>query len=217
MKKNVVVKWVMLFLILLFPSLLYIILSTGEINFIALPKYGPKKVVETTNGDVDTLYYQIPGFQLADQTGKTVSLGTFQNDVKVFNFLCTDCGSFSERVVSEIAQLHLQFEKHTDLSFISIVLSEDGTINQSKLLGDNEMSDDWFLLPTKPNLARSLAKKALLIDEYDKNKGTDQLVLVDKQNRIRGYYNGKEYLEVKELIDAIKVLKAEEFIPRKEK
>ena len=40
-------------------------------------------------------------------------------------------------------------------------------------------------------------------------------VIIDRNNHIRGYYNGAEYLEVKEMIDAIKVLKAEEFIPKK--
>lgn len=206
----------MLFLILLFPSLLYVILSTGEVNFISLPTYGPKQVVKTDDG-VDTVYYQIPSFQLKDHQNKPLSLSDFEGDVKVFTFLCTGCGGYSERIVSEIAQLHLQFEKYTDLSFISIVLTESDSLNVNKLLGDNEKTDDWYLLPTVPSLAQTLAKKTLLIEDFVENKGTDQLVLVDKKNRIRGYFNGKEYLEVKELIDAIKVLKAEEFIPRKEK
>ena len=43
------------------------------------------------------------------------------------------------------------------------------------------------------------------------------LVLIDKKGHIRGYRDATQYVEVKELADDIKILKAEEFIPRKSK
>jgi protein SCO1/2 len=42
-------------------------------------------------------------------------------------------------------------------------------------------------------------------------------ILVDPKGRIRGYYDGTKYAEVKKLMDAIKILYKEEFVPLKEK
>jgi len=44
---------------------------------------------------------------------------------------------------------------------------------------------------------------------------SDQLVLIDKDQRIRGFFTGTDPVEIERLIDDIKLLKASEYIPRK--
>ena len=43
------------------------------------------------------------------------------------------------------------------------------------------------------------------------------VLLIDKQNKVRGVYSGQEYSKMKELGEDIKALKAQEFVPRKKR
>ena len=220
MQNTTVRKWVILFLILLFPSLLYVFLSTGKHQIIRLPHFGPKEfIAEPGKKRVDTTYYSIPSFVLIDQNQTEVSLSTIDKNTKVFSFICIDCeNSPSKRILAELAQLQLQFEKRTDLKFITLVVDAENVDSlkyQNFIQESNPSASLWKICKTENQLAKNFATNSLLIEDYSENKGSSFFVIIDRNNHIRGYYNGAEYLEVKEMIDAIKVLKAEEFIPKK--
>ena len=221
MANSKVRKWLILFLVLLFPSLLYVLLSTGKHHIIRLPHFGPKQFVAQEGvKKVDTTYYQVPSFQFIDQQGNTISSSELAIKTKVYSLTCFTCrGNFSERLTSELAQLQLRFENRSDLVLISLIV-DGNTLSESQkteLINKYAPKDDFWKISFLDNsFCQQFAESALLLDNFVPNIGSPTFVLVDINNHIRGYYNGIEYLEVKDLIDGIKVLKAEEFIPRKE-
>ena len=107
MQNPTVGKWIILFLILLFPSLLYVFLSTGKHQIIRLPHFGPKEfIAEPGEKRVDTTYYSIPSFVFTDQNQTEVSSYALDKNTKVFSFICIDCeNSPSKRILAELAQL----------------------------------------------------------------------------------------------------------------
>lgn len=221
MPQKQVRKWIGLFLILLFPSLLYVVLSTGKHQIIRLPYYGEKKFVANDEVKrVDTTYYSIPQFSAANHLGEKISLNFISGKTTVFSFVCANCNnSSSDRLNAEFAQLQLQFENRKDLNLISFVvngtnLDSAQKVNYIKNCSPND--NFWQICFTDNAISKTFAQAGLLIEDYIDNIGSPTFVLVDSKLHIRGYYNGIEYLEVKELIDGIKVLKAEEFIPKKQ-
>ena len=89
---------------------------------------------------------------------------------------------------------------------------------------DAGATDDgrWLFLTGDKSELYDHARKAYFIGVQEGNQSageeaflhSDQLVLIDKEQRIRGYYTGTDPVEIKRLIDEIKVLKASEYIPR---
>lgn len=209
---NIKQKWVFLFLILLFPSLTYLVLSTGKIHFTTLPIYGPRTVV-----DSDTVFHTITNFNLPNHKGESVSLTDFEGKYKIVNFICAECETSVDRLNGEFAQLQLQFKNRTDLSFLTFIINSDNFDKASlaSFVKSQEPGSFWFFIQTDASVAKELALKSFLLKDFSPQKGSDYFVLLDQQNRIRGFYNGIEYVKVKELIDAVKVLKAEEFRPMK--
>jgi len=65
-------KSLILILILLVPSLAYLVLTTGKHNIKKLQYFGPKSLA--ANGK-DTIYHTIPAFSLIDQDGKPFGEG----------------------------------------------------------------------------------------------------------------------------------------------
>jgi len=220
MQNTAVRKWLFLFFILLFPSLLYVVLSTGKHQIIRLPYFGPKEFVADDDARrVDTTFYKIPNFAFIDYLGNEISASTIANQTKVFSLVCAKCeNSFSKRLLAEQAQLQLKLEKRTDLKFVTLIVDAnnlDSLEFQAFIKNSNPNDNVWKIAVLDNKLAKTFAENSLLLDNYFENKGSSTFVLVDRNNHIRGYFNGEKYLEVKELEDAIKVLKAEEFIPKK--
>ena len=87
----------------------------------------------------------------------------------------------------------------------------------------NAEKSRWHFLTGEKKELYDLARYGYFITALDGDGGADdfihseKFVLVDKLGRIRGYYDGTSKEDVDKLIDEIKVLKAEEFIPKKEK
>ena len=66
MKKKIII----LLFLLTFPSVFYVLLTTGKHNFIHLPFIGEKELA--ANGK-DTIYHSIPDFKFANQDGDTIT------------------------------------------------------------------------------------------------------------------------------------------------
>lgn len=204
-------KPALLFLILLFPSLLYILLSTGKHKFNKLPYLGNKTLSQTG----DTIYHKINPFLFTNHQGNEVTLGQFDGKIKLISILCPSCNKGSKRVKSELAQIDLQFKEYPNLVFLNFVYKP----NQNKLAfielcstPPNAMAEKWHFIVPDSNLLVNVAKNSLLLSDFDTKWGSDKLILADSRNQIRGIFDGTAYLQVKELIDAIKALRKEEFL-----
>ena len=76
--------------LLVVPVVIFYMLSAGSHNFTTLPIYG-ERIPPDANTQKDTIYYQIPNFEVTDQTGKQLNLQSFDDKIFVANFFFASC------------------------------------------------------------------------------------------------------------------------------
>lgn len=214
-------KAVTLLFILLFPSVLYIVLTTGKHNFIHLPYYGPKEpVTKTVDGKqiTDTIYHTIPPFSFINQDKKIITEKDFDNKIYVANFFFATCKSICPKMNSQLQRVQESFKNMKNLAFISHTVNPKMDTAEALAAYANMIHADtknWYFVTGDKKSIYDLAMNGYLIaaaEDASADGGffhSEMLVLVDKEKRIRGFYDGTSIVEVNKLIDDIKVLTAE--------
>mgnify|MGYP001029519171 FL=1 len=205
--------------ILILPSLLYVISTTGKHNFVLLPFYGPKELHPTEkvkSGAPDTMYYKIPSFEFEDVEGGAINPTSLDSQILVFSFFCTDCTPEGKRVAEQMASVQAAVEKGGDVTLVSFTVDPENDNSQKlQALGEgfNRNENIWKLISAPKTEVYNFAVDGLLIGEEDSIRYKDGLlqsntiVLVDHNGHIRGYFDGIQYTETKELKDAIQQLR----------
>ena len=215
-------KSVLLLVILLLPALIYLFFSTGKHGFMHLPIYYPedaKTSIVDGKEKTDTVYHTIPPFRFIDQDGDSISEKNFEDKVFVANFFFTTCPSICPKMMSEMRRLHEATAKTDDLLIIShsvnpIHDSVPVLAEYAKLIHAD--SKKWMLVTGNKKDIYDMAG----VDGYKLAVGEDasapggffhseMMILVDKNKRIRGYYDGTDSTQVNKLINDIKILSAE--------
>lgn len=198
-------KWGLLFLILLFPSLLYIGLSTGKHNLFSLPYYGTYEV----NNSGDTVYDALNLKE--DLAAAWAELDTSNT---VIAFIDQSNMELSSRIGTQLSSLAEKLSPMED--FRILLISDTDVSNENAITQAFENSEEkWVLLNLEGGLS-SFVGKHFKWDVFPQNSVYYRLYLMDKQSYLRGVYNGDEYSKVKDLSDDIKALKADELIPKKD-
>lgn len=215
-------KGIILVLILAVPGFLYYLLTVkGKNRYKPLPFYGPKVVAKTGhkfhgNYIPDTIYHKLDDFKLTDQNGHPVSFKTFQGKIFIASFFYTHCPTVCNEVNKHLDSLVSAYVKNRMVEFISITVDpEHDTPAALKQYAQKYRKPDskWIFATGDTATIYNLARKGFLVNAakagsdyiYDNN-----LILIDQEKRIRGYYPGTSPVQVSRLNDEIKVQIAEE-------
>lgn len=164
----------------------------------------------------------VPEFTLTNQFGKTVGLSNFLGHVWVADVIFTRCPMSCERMTQRMKALHDELGARSPVRFLSVTADpvNDTPPVMLKYAERHKVDGDrWsFVTGVKSNVYH-LAVDGLKFVVLDKteNKATPedlfihstQFVLVDKQGRIRGYFEGTDEKERKQLALAVKKLQRE--------
>ncbi len=212
-------KLLILLFLLSFPSVLYVILSTGEINFIRLPYFGEKELAP--NGK-DTIYHSIPDFKLINQDGKTITGKDLDGKIYVADYFFTTCKSICPKMTTELLRVQEKFAYTNGLVHIlsHTVDPEHDFVPVLKTYSEMVHADTkkWDFVTGDKKQLYDLARNGYLVNAMEGDGGKDDfihselLVLVDKEKHIRGIYDGTNIKSVNDLLDDIKVLIAEYYI-----
>lgn len=236
MKKNSgIKKGVVLFTILVLPSVLYILLTTGKHDFIYLPTFGNEKVNyqvdQVSDRIADSLHYVVSdeiSFS-SIETGAEKSLGDFSEDVVVIQFIDpTADNQDKEAIFFKIYhQLIKELDKFTVFKFVSIMPPVDsGFTFQSNVLGDLDLSSQsWNVYTTTTKEDFLQLKKQIFVGEagaignQKDNQSFRYLMIMDKNRKLRTgldkksklvyTYDGSREDRLKLLVGDAKVLMAE--------
>ncbi|MCW8313320.1 SCO family protein [Sphingobacterium sp. InxBP1] len=181
-------------------------------NQSSLPIYGEREAVEKTiDGKkvVDTIYHTIPAFSFLNQDSVMISEKNFENKVYIANFFFTHCPSICPTMNRNLLKIYEQYKDNDAVRFLSH--SIDFKYDQPHVLKDyaNKLgvsNDHWqFVSGTKASIY-GIANDYLVYTAEDKNApgGYDHqgyLVLVDKDKRIRGAYDGTNDEQVQKLLN----------------
>lgn len=217
MKKK---KLLVLLFILLFPSLLYVVLTTGKHNFIHVQYFGPKQTVEI-DGKIDTIYHQIPPFKFVNQLGDTVTDKTFSNKIYVADFIFTTCQSICPKMTSNMWHLQDKFMQDTTIMLLSHTVNPEN--DSAEVLNEYAKSygvdnNKWMFVTGNKKDIYEIALHGYLVNASEDVMAPggflhgEWFVLVDQEKHIRGYYDGTNKKDMTRLADEIKVVKAEAII-----
>ena len=197
--------------VLLFPSLLYVIFSTGKHHIDKVQYFGPV---------VDSVIYKVPDAIFLNYTGDSISTADFENDILVYNFFCLQCSDSSARNALLVKAITERFFDKKDIKYISVNLTPsvwDGAEVAEYIRPFNTNKDQWFFVTADSNYLTRFAEQGLLINsEYDSvgvafKPGMATIVIVDKDKHIRGFLDGSQYVDQSAIIDVIKRIRLEEY------
>ena len=190
-----------------------------ENHYTTLHHYGQHEV----NAPGDTTYYQVPEWSFTDQDGHTVSSETTKDKILVVDFFFITCKSICPIMTTRMAGLQVNLplhdEAYKDVLFLSHTVDpEHDTPDVLKAYAREHKADTarWkFLTGDAPTIYRQGNLGYLisaLEDTLDPERfvHSPNFVLVDKQRRIRGYYDGTTSTGMKDLVNDIKLLIGEE-------
>ncbi len=216
-------KIITLVTILALPGFLYYLLKEkGENRYKPLPIFGPKVVASTfkTKRGVqipDTIYHHVSFPALTNVLGKTISLSTEEKMLTIANFFYIDNKDVMPKMNQAIQNLQQEFKDNKRIRFVSVDLNHE-TDSADKLKSYSEnigaLSNKWFVLSADTSIIYPLAREQFFVNAFQTEQGnfvfSDKLILLDAENRIRGYYTATSGDEMKRLSEEVKVLITEE-------
>ena len=157
--------------------------------------------------------HKIPNFSFTNQFGNIVSHEDVQNKVYVANFFFTSCPSICIDLTNNLKIVQNAFDNEILILSHSVDPEIDSVERLMKYQIINEINgSNWFLLRGNIDEIIKMAQLGYFaiasVDNHVENSliHTENIVLVDDQQRIRGVYNGTSELEMSYLIDDIKRL-----------
>lgn len=184
-----------------------------------LPILGRKQAVtKTVDGKTttDTVYQTIPAFKYINQYGDSITDKQLEGNIYVADFFFTTCPSICPVMHRNMLNIYNAFKDTTGFKIISYSIDpQHDSVPVLKKYADKLgiAGNTWWLLQGTKNETYQLAKN-YLVSVQEKNPAGEYIhdgyfILIDKEKRIRGTYEGTDPKEVNRLIDDIKTLKAE--------
>ena len=182
-----------------------------------LPIYRPSMVSdELVEEDLRYVkkYHRISDFSLLNQNGNNVTQDNYKNKIYVADFFFTTCPDICPIMTGNMLYLQENL-KDTSVMLASFsVTPKIDTVEVLKEYSTLKGVDDskWNLMTGDKKQIYDLARKSYLVAKAipdGKNHGmihTENFVLVDRDKRIRGYYDGTNIEDMDKLLDDIQIL-----------
>ncbi len=183
-----------------------------------LPIYGPKKL--SVGGD--TIFHTIPDFKFVAHTGVTIDQTVVKNMVYVTDFFFTECPGICVSMTENLKKVQSEFFDAKDFMILSHTVDPetDSVPKLYKHAQHHEInSKKWLLLTGEKVELYDMARFGYFVTAIMGDGGPDdfihseRLILVDKESRIRGYYDGTDEKEVEKLIKDTKSLLVSYLVP----
>ncbi len=162
--------------------------------------------------------HKIADFTLLDQEGKTITQKEYKNKIYVADFFFTRCTTICPIMSTNMKILQDAFIEDADVQFLSMsVTPKMDSVPTLKKYADKKgaIAKKWHITTGDKKHIYALARKSYMavLDEGDGGEQdfihTEQFVLIDKKKQIRGFYDGTNSEDIKQIIKDINLLKLE--------
>lgn len=187
-----------------------------------LPIYQPNMVnaelVDSTLQHVKK-YHRIADFSLLNQNGDTITQENYRDKIYVADFFFTTCPTICPIMTANLVEVQAALANDPEVLLLShSVTPEIDSVAQLKKYAIEKGVNDakWNLVTGNKKQIYELARKSYLAVQEDGDGGpfdmihTENFILVDKQRRIRGFYDGTKEEEMDRLLSDIEILKNSE-------
>ncbi|MES2382852.1 MAG: SCO family protein [Bacteroidota bacterium] len=164
---------------------------------------------------VDTVYQTVPNFSFVNQDGKTITQDLVKNKIYVADFFFVTCPTICPRMKKNLLTVYNKYKSNNELLLLSHTIDPEhdsvAVLNDfAKRIGAD--SKQWHFLTGNREKIYELAEHgyyATAMADSTEPGGyvhSGGLILVDKQRRVRGIYDGTSAPDTERLIDDIAIL-----------
>ncbi len=161
-------------------------------------------------------FHQIPSFSLQNQLGDTITEATVEGKIFVVDFFFTSCPGICPKLTNNMAIVQEEFLRDDEVLLLSHSVTpeyDSVPVLQAYAQEKGVISGKWHLLTGDRKEIYALGRNHYFVEEdLGLEKGpdgfihTENFVLVDQNQHIRGIYNGLDRAAVNQLIADIKTL-----------
>jgi protein SCO1 len=216
---------------LLLPLTCYLILKYASNTTVDMPR---KRLLDSTVTRIekgkeitDSIWHTTANIRLQNQLGDTVTLYDKPGKILVLDLFFTSCASICPKLTANMARLQQSFirggnlRKKVDSSivqFVSISIDpERDSVPVLKKYADHfgVNHDNWWMLTGNRDSIYRFVFEELKVDQYSKEPvnpdfvHTSRFILIDKEYKVRGYYDGLDTVSIAKLARDIGLLMLE--------
>ncbi|WP_435413833.1 SCO family protein [Polaribacter aestuariivivens] len=162
--------------------------------------------------------HKIADFKLTNQNGETITNSDYKNKIYIADFFFTRCKTICIAMAYNMNELQEYYKNDDDIMFLSHSVTpvmDSVSVLKEYAINKGAIDGKWNVTTGPKKHIYELARKSYfaVLDEGDGGEDdfihTEQFVLVDKERRIRGYYDGTEKEDMEKLKKDIFLLKEE--------
>lgn len=165
-----------------------------------------------------TKNHTISDFKLINQNGKIITQNDYKNKIYVADFFFATCKGICLPMAQNMSELQDYFKNDSEIMFLSHSVTPK--IDSVPLLRNYAtekgiIDGKWNVTTGDKKHIYELARKSYfaVLDEGDGGEQdfihTENFILIDKDRRIRGMYDGTKQENIQKIIDDIKLLQQE--------
>jgi protein SCO1/2 len=205
--------WFLFFIgVIAIPLLAFSAVRWYDNNMATLPYYYQGTSVESEN----VKHFTVPDFAFVNQDSSALNSHFIKGKVWVINYFFTSCPTICPKMMANMQSIQKAFSKDDRVRLISLTVDPDhDTPAKLKRYSTLKHIDvlQWRLGTGSKEELYGFARHGLFITTTDGDGGvgdfihSEKIILVDRQNHIRGYYDGTDADDVNQLIKDIARLK----------
>jgi protein SCO1/2 len=162
--------------------------------------------------------HRIAEFKLIDQTGDTISNDVFDGKIYVADFFFTTCPSICPKMTANLEELAQHYQNDSDIMFLShSVTPVKDSVSVLAAYGEEHGADPekWKLVTGSKKHIYELARRSYFAVTTEGDGGetdfihTENFILVDKERKIRGFYDGTSKEDMERLKEDVTILRYE--------
>jgi len=162
--------------------------------------------------------HRIADFDLINQNGEIITQNNYKNKIYVADFFFTRCTNICVAMAYNMSELQDFYKNDADIMFLSHSVTpfiDSVSVLKEYALNKGVIDAKWNVTTGSKKHIYELARKSYfaIIEDGDGGEDdfihTEQFVLVDKERRIRGYYDGTEKKDMEKLKKDVALLKDE--------
>ncbi|APS38285.1 MULTISPECIES: SCO family protein [Salegentibacter] len=186
-----------------------------------LPVFQPDMVnAELVDSTVQYVrkYHTVKDFKLINQNGDTITEDFYEDKIYVADFFFTTCLTICPVMTDHMLKIQEKIKDDPEVLLLSHTVfpkTDSVPVLKEYAIEKGVLDEKWNLVTGDKKHIYDLARKSYLASKSNGDGGpydmihTENFVLVDKEKRIRGFYDGTDAEAIEDLLHDIKVLKAE--------
>jgi len=185
-----------------------------------LPVYQPADFnPELVDAEISHIkkYHRVADFSLVNQNGDTITRSDYDGHIYIADFFFTTCPTICPIMTENMTYLQDELRDQPEVLLLShSVTPEIDSVPRLKeyALEKGVIDAKWNLVTGDKKQIYELARKSYMAVKTDGDGGpfdmihTENFILVDKEGRIRGTYDGTRREEMARLLEELQILQA---------